>query len=122
MLFAMDSASSFNQLRDDMFKANKHWWNDVDLNDYHFRGLKLALIMTEAAEAFEAFRTGKPDNHIPEFSGEAAELADVLLRVFDYCGAYNIDIQGAFLAKMKYNQTRQDHTPKMRAQKHGKKF
>jgi NTP pyrophosphatase (non-canonical NTP hydrolase) len=35
---------------------------------------------SELSEALEALRSGnKPDDHIPAFSGLAAELADVLL-------------------------------------------
>ena len=44
----------------------------------------------------------------------ADELADVLIRVGDLCGALGIDIEAHVAAKMRYNQ--------MREHKHGKSY
>lgn len=38
--------------------------------------------------------------------GIPTELADIIIRVLDICGANNIDIQGALDEKMEYNMTR----------------
>lgn len=38
--------------------------------------------------------------------GIPSELADVVIRVFDLCGAYNIDLEAAIEEKLKYNRTR----------------
>ena len=36
----------------------------------------------------------------------AEELADCCIRIFDYCGARDIDLERALLKKMEYNKTR----------------
>lgn len=43
------------------------------------------------------------------------ELADAVLRIFSFCGAYHLDLETALERKMEYNKLR----PKNR---HGKKF
>jgi NTP pyrophosphatase (non-canonical NTP hydrolase) len=42
------------------------------------------------------------------------ELADAMIRILDFCGGFDIDIQGHIEAKLAYNRTR----PKL----HGKKY
>ena len=53
----------------------------------------LALIHTEVSEAAEEVRKGTVE-------GFTEELADVLIRVFDVCGALKLDLDGAVEAKM----------------------
>jgi NTP pyrophosphatase (non-canonical NTP hydrolase) len=48
-----------------------------------------------------------PDDHIPEFSGVEAELADVVIRIMDYAFARGLNIAGAIEAKAKYNESRE---------------
>jgi NTP pyrophosphatase (non-canonical NTP hydrolase) len=50
----------------------------------------------------------------PKPEGVPAELADVIIRVLDFCGAREIDIDRAIEAKIAFNKTR----PPM----HGKRF
>ena len=45
-----------------------------------------------------------PDGKKPE--GIPIELADVLIRVFDFCGKHGIDLEAAVLEKMAFNRTR----------------
>lgn len=47
-----------------------------------------------------------PDDHVPTLTGEAAELADVLIRIFHYCGQRNINLGEAVRLKHEYNITR----------------
>ena len=47
-----------------------------------------------------------PDDHVPSLTGEAAELADVLIRIFHYCGKRNIDLGRAVQLKHDYNTRR----------------
>ncbi len=46
------------------------------------------------------------DDHVPSLTGEAAELADVLIRIFHYCGKFGIDIGEAVKLKHEYNTNR----------------
>ncbi len=74
----------------------------------------LALITTETSEAVEAVRHGNPpDDKIPEFSGLAAEMADMVLRIMDLAHGKKIPLAAAIVAKLRMNATR--------AHKHGGK-
>ena len=67
----------------------------------------MARIMGEVGEAVEAMRHGNPESEkIPGFSHVEEELADTLIRIFDYCGMKNYDLGGAILAKMAHNEGR----------------
>lgn len=93
-----------------------------------------ALFTSEVSEAFEAYRDGDgiadpikygynvemPDgashyifDERPEIEdavgkpeGVAAELADVLIRIFDFAGAYGVPLAEAVIRKHNYNLTR----------------
>ena len=91
------------------------WWED----DRSFPEI-IALCHSELSEALEEYRnrhgandiyykyttdrnktslTGKPE-------GIPIELADCIIRIFDYCGKEGIDIFNAIMVKHKYNKTR----------------
>jgi NTP pyrophosphatase (non-canonical NTP hydrolase) len=89
---------------------SKGWW-DKERND----GEMIALIHSELSEALEALRHGNPpDDKIPEFSGLEAELADAVIRIMDYAGGRGLDVAGALVKKIEFNETRE--------RKHGKEF
>lgn len=70
-------------------------------------GEVLMLMVTELSEAMEAYRSGNPpSSKITGFSQMEEELADVVIRLLDFAGAYDLDIEGALTAKMDYNETR----------------
>ncbi len=70
-------------------------------------GEVLMLMVTELAEAMEAYRDGNPESDkIPGYSKLEEELADVIIRVLDFAGGTELDIEGAVMAKMAYNDTR----------------
>jgi hypothetical protein len=74
---------------------------------------KIALMHSELSEALEEYRKGcspvtiyfntdKPGK--PE--GIPIELADAVIRIMDFCGAYGINLEGAIQMKHAYNTTR----------------
>lgn len=117
-----------NELRDACYlTAYEHgWWDDCNVYDetppggLTTTGLdaakverlipeKLMLIVSEASEALEDYRESKLEETTLDSGkpvGFPSELADIIIRVLDYCGAAGIDIEGAVTRKMAYNQTR----------------
>ncbi len=81
----------------------KGWWKE-ERNE----GELIALMHSELSEALEAMRNHDKNEDIAE------ELADCCIRIFDYCGAKNIDLEKTLLKKIAYNKTR--------PYRHGKKF
>jgi len=70
-------------------------------------GEVLMLMVTELAEAMEAYRNGNPESEkTPGFSQMEEELADVVIRLLDFAGGENLNIEGALIAKMAYNEKR----------------
>ena len=86
-------------------------------------GLKLALVVGEIGEALEAVRknTG-PDEHIPEFTAEEAEVADAIIRLMNYATDRKLRLAEAIVAKNEFNRNRADHSKEGRAAEHDKKF
>ena len=77
---------------------------------------------SELSECLEGIRKGIPDDKLPHRSMEEVELADTLIRIFDYCGAFGIDLDGAIEEKREFNRQREDHKPENREKNGGKKF
>jgi NTP pyrophosphatase (non-canonical NTP hydrolase) len=78
-------------------------------------GELLMLMVSELGEALEALRHGNPPSeHIPKFSALDEEMADLAIRLGDFCQARGIDLDKVLEAKMNFNDTRE--------YKHGKKF
>lgn len=82
------------------------WWDEK-------RGFPeiIALIHSEVSEALEEYRNGRLPTEVytgnggkPE--GIPIELADVIIRIFDYCGYAGIDIDAAITQKHEFNKTR----------------
>lgn len=80
------------------------------------------LVVSEVAEAMEGERKNLMDDHIPHRKMAEVELADALIRIFDYAGGFGYNLQGAFEDKMKYNASRKDHSAEVRKADGGKKF
>lgn len=82
---------------------------------------KLMLMVTEISEAAEGVRKDLMDDKLPHRKMEEVELADVLVRLFEYAGWRDLDVGGAFVEKIAYNASRADHKIENRAAAGGKK-
>ena len=95
----------WNKIAKEVYKnaVNHGFWKD-EVND----GERMALIHAEVSEALEALRQGNPSsNKIIEYSNLEEELADAVIRIMDYAFGKDLDIAGAILAKIEYNQSRE---------------
>lgn len=85
----------------------KGWW---DKDKQSSVGEFIANAHGELSEAFEIYRDNGSlhfigmDGDKPE--GFAVELADVILRIADFCQAHSIPLEAALKRKMGYNDTR----------------
>ena len=83
--------------------AKAHGWWDDPRED----GTVCMLIVTEIAEAVEALRNGDPESvKIPGFTHAEEEMADAVIRIFDFAGRHGFNLGKAILAKHQYNLTR----------------
>ena len=61
---------------------------------------------SELSEALEADRKGLQSDHIEGFTGVEEELADVLIRVLDFAGHFDLRLAEALQAKIQFNLSR----------------
>lgn len=103
--------------------ANDTWWRDPKTQEpiKRNKGELLALIHSEISECLEGERKNLQDDHLSYRPMAEVELADALIRIFDYAGEFGYDIGGALVEKMAYNTKRADHKPENR-QAGGKQF
>lgn len=86
--------------------VNHGFWKE----DKNF-GEVIALMHTELSEAYEEYRNHKGLNETyyeedGKPCGIPSELADVIIRIFDFAGGANIDLEKIILEKMEYNEKR----------------
>jgi NTP pyrophosphatase (non-canonical NTP hydrolase) len=112
-----------NIYADEVHEANAKWWQREDGTPIERnKGELLMLIVSEVAEAMEGERKGLMDDKLPHRLMAEVELADALIRIFDYAAAFGYDLEGAYREKMAYNAERADHRHEARALAGGKKW
>lgn len=85
---------------------SKGWWSEE-----RTFGDILSLFHSEISEALEEFRNGNEIDQIyfereNKPAGVPVELADLLIRVFDFCGRFSIPLSEALNRKIRYNMGR----------------
>lgn len=105
-------------------EANMKWWLDMvtGVKLQRNKGELLCLIHSEISEAMEGERKNLMDDKLPHRRMAEVELADALIRIFDYAAAHGYDLQGAYEEKMRYNAIREDHKHEARQLADGKKW
>jgi NTP pyrophosphatase (non-canonical NTP hydrolase) len=111
-----------NELSRACHAANHTWWHDLKTGERLNRnkGELLMLIVSEISEAMEGERKNLMDDKLPHRKMVEVEMADALIRIFDYAGAYGFDLDGAVAEKRAFNATRADHKPEARLSENGK--
>lgn len=103
---------------------NIKWWQDprtqkpIERN----KGELICLMHSELSECMEGERKNLMDDKLPHRRSAEVELADILIRIFDYAGAYGYDLEGAYREKRAYNLVREDHKHEARLLADGKKW
>jgi len=73
---------------------------------------KIALVHTELAEAYQAYRKQNMDGE----DGFAEELGDVVMRVLHLAGIYGIDLEAEMIKKLQKNLDRKWNWDKLSEQ------
>lgn len=81
-----------NELAREIYEVNvsKGFWPE-NPDDRNF-GEAVALMHSEVTEAWEAYTNNWFDDKLTDVLGVEAELADVCIRILDYCGAFHFNI------------------------------
>jgi len=124
----MAPATLLNAICGDVHTRNRAngWWNDLSTGEdiTHTRnvGELLCLVHSEISEAMEGHRKGLMDDKLKHRPMFEVELADAVIRIFDMAGAFRLDLGGAIVEKLRFNDSRADHKPANRLKDGGKKY
>ena len=86
--------------------AEAKGWHELD----HTVGESLALMHSEISEELETYRAGMAASDVEVVGGKpegvGVELADLFIRVADFCELHKINLGQLIIDKMAYNRTR----------------
>ena len=96
---AAEIKESLNALCGLCRSLNDKWWRSPDtLSPIERNGGELiALMHSELSEALEGLRKDRADEHLPHRKSVEVELADTLIRIFDFAGELGLDLGGALV-------------------------
>lgn len=107
--------------------AKSGWWTDKATGQRQTLQQinvpeKLCLIHSEISEGMEGHRKNLMDDKLPHRKMLEVELADALIRIHDLAGFLGLDLAGAVIEKLAFNQQRPDHKMENRLKEGGKAF
>lgn len=119
---------SLTHLQQTIYRGNvtAGWWKNIKTNEAHPKGdvtlilSKLALVHSEVSEALEGVRKNLMDDKLPHRKMIEVELADAVIRILDLAGHEGLDLSGAIVEKLYYNDQRADHKIENRLAEGGK--
>lgn len=90
----IDLENGFNEIATNIHSNNARWWCDIETGERIERVPEelLMLIVSEIAEAMEGERKDLMDDKLPHRKMAEVELADVLIRIFDFAGGFKYDL------------------------------
>lgn len=92
---------NLNYYRDMCHRVSKPWWYDIHTGLLLERN-KLELMMLMVTELGEGYNGREEmDDHLPNRHMMEVELADCAIRIFDYCGGFNINLEGIGAPELK---------------------
>lgn len=129
MCYAIDAINHYDDPIGNTLKLMTKQVREVnEANGWHDHsrtvGDGLMLIVSEAAEALDAFRdggtadqtkplfdsySGQQSDKMPKPEGYGSEMADILIRLLDECDRQNVNLAYEFTRKLAYNRTRGYH-------------
>lgn len=91
---------------------SKGWYDGIDdakARSVDYMLSRLSLVHSEVSEAVEAIRVGETETYLrddgkPE--GLGAELADIVIRVFDFAESIGVDMEAEIATKHAFNHGR----------------
>lgn len=92
----------YNLLAIEIHKANEKWWTDPETKQRIERNpeeLK-ALIVSELCEALEGERKDRMDDHLPHRKMAEVEMADTVIRVFDFIGGRGMEFDADLMEEI----------------------
>ena len=86
--------------------ASHGFWDNREKDPISYKLSRIALMHSELSEALHGIRKGLMDDHLSTRPMEEAEMADTVIRIMDYSAGYGLDVAGAIVEKMRYNEGR----------------
>jgi hypothetical protein len=116
----MITKTNINDNLEEIYQGNIEagWYTDINTGERLTRNIPemLMLMVSEIAEAMEAYRKNLKDDKLPEYDGFLVELADNYIRMADTIKCYanqkgiEVDFDEIIYQKRLYNSKRLDHT------------